>query len=182
MRKMPSLDPRNLIHTQTWVNVVAEPNHIKSGDYASIPNALIPNPNQLLVIDAGAPVRDGAVRVRVPRIAVGSLRLVARLGAGDYSAVFTLDRVILRGGVHGAAYRDLRAFALPVPTGKRPEDIEVELRVVGPRISVSANGVELGAVEDASVTSGAFAAGSFKAEKVPLLGFDYMVIEAEKSE
>ncbi len=102
------------------------------------------------------------------------------MGTGDYCAVVGTDKVTIRGDVHGAGYADLRSFPLPA-TAAKAELLEVELRVVGPRISVQINGAELGSVEDRTVTSGVLGAGSFKPEKVVVNALEFLVLDAAKA-
>jgi serine/threonine protein kinase len=163
--------------SEKWVSA-REPGRIKSGNYVHTQNGLVPGPNEQLLFDTGGAVRDGAVRIRLARPAANAVRLFARMGSGDYSASLSGDKVTIRGGLHGASYADLRSFPLPAAASKT-EDIEMELRVVGPKISVKVNGTELGSVEDRAVTSGGLGAGFNKPEKVVVKALEYLVLDTK---
>jgi hypothetical protein len=164
---------------EKWVKVSAETKRIKSGNYAQTPQGIVPVPNELLLLDTGSAVRDGAVRVRLARSSVAGVRLFVRMGAGDYAAIIAADKVTIRGGLHGATYKDLRSFPLP-PGGSNTDEIEAELRVVGSKITVLWGGAEVGSLEDQTVTSGSLGAGSFKPDKVVFSGFEYLNLDPAK--
>lgn len=178
MRAIPKANTNS--RAEAWVSLLSDPSKIKSGNYVQGPKGIIPAPGQMLLIDPGASVRDGAIRVRLSRAASGGLRVFVRVGPGDYSAVVWPDKVVIHGGPHSTAYKELRAFPLRPFVPGQLDEIELELRVVGAKITIKADGAELGSLEDSSVSGGgAFGVGTFRPEKtsIPIKSIEYLVLD-----
>jgi hypothetical protein len=127
--------------------------------------------------------RDGAVRMKasyVPTRKPPFLRARARESAGIFYRLAIGDGVRAELGRWDRAENrqiKLGAFKLPAPL-QAGQDYELELRAIGPKLTIQYNGTVLGEVEDEALKEGYF--GLSNIEEVPVLikSLDYLDLDA----
>ncbi len=172
------------ISTERWVNALADPegNALVLAEITA-QGLQINGRGQLKVKSLQGPKRDGAVRMKaVFDPAASGLHLRVRCiqpnDSGHYTLALTdaghaelrrVDTVAKRGGT-------LAKHPLPNPL-KLGQDYELELRVVGTKLTATFNGKALGETEDTTLTEGQFGIGNSAEAPVLVKSVEYLNLD-----
>jgi len=165
--------------SEPWQDMLASPNsfHFTGGAEQTAAGIVLPNRGWAYLYSQGA---DGAVRLRAayPNAVNVYVRHATEGGATNTYRVIIANRstVQLHCSVDGRASL-LREFTLSPPLDPGT-DFELEVRAVGPAISIRMNETLLGEVQDSTLPRGHFAIANYTDPPVVMKALSYLPLPA----
>jgi hypothetical protein len=162
--------PRLSPSAEPWRDAFKDPSIAASGTLS--PNGLaLPGATKFYNIQ-GASRGDGAVRVVVQRETSRHVALYVRKGAaGHYQLRLTTGFTVSLDRWDQSTQRNTQLKLFPQPNTKF---VEMELRVVGSKISVKLNGTPAGEVLDTALTDGVMGVATLGDEPAVIQAFEYL--------